>query len=102
VGHRRTISATKIDNGFTEIERDASGIARVGLQGPSGMGVAVWFDRSYPFVMLSTGDVLPDVNRRSIAVEPMTCPPNAFQSGDAVVRLEPGGTFTGTWGITTT
>jgi len=98
----RPIGATRIDNGFTGIERDASGIARVGLRGPSGMGVAVWFDRSYPYVMLSTGDVLPDVDRRSIAIEPMTCPPNAFQSGESVIRLEPGETFTGSWGITTT
>ena len=97
----RPIGAVMIDNGFSDIERDASGIARVGLRGPSGMGVAVWFDRSYPYVMLSTGDVLPDVNRRSIAIEPMTCPPNAFQSGEAVIRLEPGATFTGSWGITT-
>ena len=33
--------------------------------------------------MLFTGDPLPDVNRRSLAVEPMTCPPNAFRSGES-------------------
>jgi aldose 1-epimerase len=30
----------------------------------------------------------------------MTCPANAFQSGDSLLRLEPGETFVGHWGIT--
>jgi aldose 1-epimerase len=50
-------------------------------------------------VMLFTGDPLPDVNRRALVVEPMTCPPNAFRTGEAVVRLEPGQSFTSAWGI---
>jgi aldose 1-epimerase len=39
-------------------------------------------DESYRYLQLFTGDPLPDVSRRSIAVEPMTCPPNAFRSGE--------------------
>ena len=69
---------------------------------PTGAGLAVWMDETYEYVMLFTGDPLPDVNRRSIAVEPMTCPPNAFRSGEALIRLEPGRSFTSTWGITPT
>jgi aldose 1-epimerase len=49
--------------------------------------------------MVFTGDPLPDVARRSIAVEPMTCPPNAFRSGDSLIRLEPEKSATGAWGI---
>jgi aldose 1-epimerase len=30
----------------------------------------------------------------------MSSPPNAFRSGDGMRRLEPGETFTGSWGIT--
>jgi aldose 1-epimerase len=52
--------------------------------------------------MIFTGDTLPDVNRRSIAVEPMTCPPNAFRTGTDVITLEPGMSWTGTWGIDVT
>ncbi len=50
--------------------------------------------------MLFTGDPLPDVARRSLAVEPMTCPANAFRTGTALIRLQPGGSFVSTWGIT--
>ncbi len=61
--------------------------------------MTVWVDGSYPYLMLFTGDPLPDVSRRSLAVEPMTCPPNAFRTGEAVIRLEPGESTTGAWGI---
>jgi aldose 1-epimerase len=52
--------------------------------------------------MLFTGDPLPDVDRRSLAAEPMTCPPNAFRTGEALIRLEPGRSFTSAWGIAPT
>jgi aldose 1-epimerase len=61
--------------------------------------VTVWADAAWKHVQLFTGDLLPDVARRSLAVEPMTCPPNAFQTGEDLIRLEPGDTFAGTWGI---
>ena len=51
------------------------------------------------YLMLFTGDPLPDVNRSALAVEPMTCPPNAFRTGDSVIRLAPGESATGVWGI---
>jgi aldose 1-epimerase len=96
----RPIGATKLDNAFTDLERDADGTARVELVNPeTGAGVALWADEAYRYLMLFTGDPLPDVNRRSFAVEPMTCPPNAFRSGEALTRLSPGQSFTSAWGI---
>jgi aldose 1-epimerase len=88
-----------MDHAFTDLARDKDGLARVTVRRPDGIVVAVWFDQHYPYVMLTTGDVLPDVDRRSLAVEPMTCPPNAFQTGDDVIELDPGDAFTGRWGI---
>jgi aldose 1-epimerase len=35
----------------------------------------------------------------SLAVEPMTAPVDAFRSGQDVAVLEPGGTFSASWGI---
>jgi aldose 1-epimerase len=60
--------------------------------------VTVWADESWPYVQLFSGD-LPDIERRGFAVEPMTCPPNAFNTGEGLLRLEPGETFEGSWGI---
>ena len=96
----RLIGDAKLDNAFTDLERDADGIARIALRdAASGSGADVWMDEAYRYVMLFTGDPLPDVNRRSLAVEPMTCPPNAFRSGESLVRLEPGESWTTAWGI---
>ena len=96
----RRIGTTTLDHAFTDLERDQHGLARVELEDPDhGTRVSIWLDESYPYLMLFSGDPLPDVNRRSLAVEPMTCPPNAFCTGDALIRLEPGSSFSSTWGI---
>ena len=96
----RPIGETKLDNAFTDLEREEDGLARVVLLDPDdGATLTLWVDELYGYLMLFTGDSRPDVNRRSFAVEPMTCPPNAFRSGDAVIRLEPGASATGSWGL---
>jgi aldose 1-epimerase len=96
----RPIGSTTLDHAFTDLERDGDGLAGVTLRDPDrGTEVSLWVDESYPYLMLFTGDPLPDVRRRSLAVEPMTCPPNAFRTGDALIRLEPGSSFTSSWGI---
>ena len=95
----KTIGATRLDDCFTDLERGEDGTARVGLVNPDdGTGLTLWVDRAYGYLMLFTGD-LPEVERRGLAVEPMTCPPNAFRSGEGLIRLEPGESFTGEWGI---
>jgi aldose 1-epimerase len=99
----RAIGSTKLDNAFTDLDRGEDGLARVRLRDPEGgAALTLWVDESYSYLMLFTGDPLPDVNRRSLSVEPMTCPPNAFRTGDAVIRLEPGDSTTSAWGIVAT
>ncbi len=96
----KAIEETKLDHAFTDLERGEDGLARVQLGDPRHpRGRTLWVDQAYPYLMLFTGDPLPDVARRSLAVEPMTCPPNAFRTGEALIRLEPGESFTGAWGI---
>jgi len=97
----RPIGATRLDNAFTDLDRDGDGIARVELRDPAGRtSVVLWADASHPYLMVFSGDTLPQPERRrSLAVEPMTCPPNAFRTGEGVVALEPGESFTSRWGI---
>ncbi len=61
--------------------------------------VTVWADENWKWVQLYTGDERPDVARRCIGVEPMTCRRDAFRTGEDVIRLEPGEHWAGTWGI---
>ena len=96
----RPIGSTRLDTAFTALERDKDGLARVELRHPDDEGgLVLWVDDNYRYLMLYTGDDRPDVRRRSLAVEPMTCPPNAFRSGDDLIVLEPGASFRATWGI---
>lgn len=101
-GSARQIGAQRLDVCFSEIARDADGVARVLLWGASGEpSVTLWMDASFRYVQVFTGDTLAEHRRRrGLAVEPMTCPPNAFGSGIDVVRLEPGQQFEGAWGLT--
>jgi aldose 1-epimerase len=96
----RPIGTTILDNAFTDLERGPDGRARVTLHDPeAGRTVTLSVNEHYGYLMLFTGDPLPDVNRRALAVEPMTCPPNAFRTGDSVVRLAPGDSAAGVWTI---
>jgi len=96
----RKIAGTVLDNAFTELERDGDGRARVLLDDPeSGAGLTLWVDESYRYLMLYTGDSHPDVARHGLAVEPMTCPPNAFRTHESLVVLDPGESTASTWGI---
>lgn len=95
------IGSRKIDNTYTDLQRDDDGLARVTLSLPGGPAVALWVDAAYPFLEIFTGDALPQPERRrtGLGVEPMTCAPNAFNSGDGLIVLHPGETHTAHWGI---
>ena len=97
----RAIGPVQLDHCFADLERDGDGRATVLLRDTSaGTTRALWVDEAFPYLMVFSGDTLGDAARRSVAVEPMTCPPNAFRSGEGLIRLEPGAMWTGTWGIT--
>jgi aldose 1-epimerase len=96
----RRLGDIRIDSAFTDLTREADGRAVTGLSSPDGSRVELWVDEQHPFIELYTGDTLaPSRQRRGLAVEPMTCAPNAFQSGDGLVRLEPGESLTTRWGV---
>ena len=96
----KPIGARKLDNAFTDLERGDDGLARVELRHPDDeTALSLWLDETYPYLQLFTGDPLPSVNRRSLAVEPMTCPANAFRSREGLRVLEPEESTTGSWGL---
>ena len=95
----RAIGDTVLDHCFTALGRDADGRARVSLAGPAGR-VTLWMDEAFGYVMVFTGDTLAvDRRRRGLAVEPMTCAPDAFNSGDGLRVLAPGEQFVARWGV---
>ncbi|MFJ1702568.1 aldose 1-epimerase family protein [Kitasatospora sp. NPDC088346] len=97
----RPIGAQRLDTAFTDLERDADGLAVVSLAHPSGShGVDLTLGEGAEYVQVYTGDTLPEAaRRRGVAVEPMSCPPDAFRSGTALVELAPGARHTLRWGL---
>jgi aldose 1-epimerase len=89
-----------VDDAFEDLERDDNGRAWVRLGCPDGASVELWCDERYRVVQLYTGDTLADDRRRrALAAEPMTAAANALQTGDGIVRLEPGEEHVGRWGV---
>ena len=98
----RFIGPTVLDTAFTSLERDAAGRAWASLDVPGGSsGAALWCDPAFPHLMVYTGDTLGEVprRRRAVAIEPMTCPPNALRTGRDLITLDPGQEWTGSWGL---
>jgi aldose 1-epimerase len=98
----RPVGATRLDTCFTGLARGSDGRSRARLGSADGQrGVEIWADEVFGYLQAYTGDTLEPASRRrqAVAIEPMTCPPNAFASGVDVIRLEPGASWSGAWGI---
>ncbi len=92
----RVLGSLRMDDGFTELHTEQGrGLAEVLT--PSG-GARLWFDATYRYLQVFTPDPLID-GVPAIALEPMTCAADAFNSGHGLIVLEAGGTWAGTWGI---
>jgi len=92
----RPVGEIVLDTAYTGLTGD-----RAELAGPDGgRRVTLWWDPSYRWLMVFTGDTLdPARRRKGLAVEPMTCAPNAFVTGDGLRVLQPQESWTTTWGI---
>ncbi|MGY1550590.1 aldose 1-epimerase family protein [Microbacterium sp. A588] len=97
----RAIGDVFIDHAFTELSR-VDGAAEVRVVAADGRGVALSWDESCPWVQVHTADLPADAanSRIGLAVEPMTCPPDAFNSGVDLVVLEPGAESAASWRFT--
>jgi aldose 1-epimerase len=91
----------KVDYAFTDLLRDGDGLAWTHLEGADGATASLWADDSYDYLEIFTSDTLAEGrSRRGLGVEPMTCAPNAFNSGEGLVVLQPGESLTTRWGAT--
>jgi aldose 1-epimerase len=96
----RPVGRAAIDHAFTGLERGPDGLARVSLVTDRGTGVEISWGSWAPWVQVHTADrPEPELNRVGLAVEPMSCPPDAFNSGTDLVVLAPGGRHEATWAI---
>ncbi len=98
---RPPLGEMQLDDCFCDLAADADGCwrARVGAD-VDGSVTEVWGEGAFRYLMCFTGDSLPSGDRRrGVAIEPMTCPPDAFRSGEDLVVLGPAERFEASWGI---
>ncbi|MFE1646969.1 aldose 1-epimerase family protein [Microbacterium sp. P01] len=104
----RPLGAVEIDHAYTGLLPDADGLTTVRVTDAAGRGVAIIWDAACPWVQVHTADQ-PDGpsnpnHRIGLAVEPMTCAPDAFNADaypydTGLIVIEPGGTSTAHWRI---
>lgn len=88
----RPIGAVRLDHGFAELT-GTTAVLRTEQR-----AVELRWDAAYRYLQVFTPPFLTP-GRNAVAIEPMSCPANAFNSGDGLIRLEPGQRWTGSWGI---
>jgi aldose 1-epimerase len=87
----------RLDDGFTALTtKDGHGTVEV--RGRNG-GARLWFDDAFRYLQLFTREDVTE-GQHGVAVEPMTCAPDAFNSGAGLIVLEPGERWSARWGIT--
>lgn len=101
----RLIGTAEIDHAYTGLIRDADGLATVRVTDADGRGVAMTWDAACPWVQVHTAD-RPGLSghRVGLAIEPMTCAPDAFNADrypyDAGLQtIEPGESLSASWTI---
>ncbi|ACU34490.1 aldose 1-epimerase family protein [Actinosynnema pretiosum subsp. pretiosum] len=92
----RLLKGVELDTPFGGCE-PVDGLVRHQLRGPDG-GVEVWADPDFKWVQVYTPDNFPG-RGRAVAIEPMTCPPDALNSGVDLLWLAPGESWAGRWGL---
>lgn len=98
--HQRVIGDTFLDHAFTDLSGGSDGTFIARLTDAAGGGVAIRWGEECRWLQVHTAD-RPDrqTNRIGLAVEPMTCPPDAFNSGQNLIILPAGGTTVVQWQI---
>jgi aldose 1-epimerase len=96
----RRVGDVSLDDAFGELSTDDDGCVEHTLTAPDGRTVSVWADDEFGFVQVYTTREFPgEGGDVAIAVEPMTAPAEAFNSGRGLRWLDPGEEWHGSWGI---
>jgi aldose 1-epimerase len=95
----RKVSDVSLDDAFGDVQPQDRVTAT--LTAPDGRSVSLWQDENFPYVQIFTTRIFPRGTGHvtAIAMEPMTAPANAFNSGQSLTWLEPGATWEASWGI---
>lgn len=100
LGGGRLVGELELDDGFAVLPVADGEVAHT-LSAPDGRSVVLWADASFGYVQLYTSRSLATKAHGDVAlaVEPMTAPANALNTGRGLRWLEPGASWSAVWGI---
>lgn len=89
----------ELDTAFRGL-RPVGGVTAV-LTAPDGSRLEVWQDDDWRYLQVFTTPIFPraDGLGTAVAIEPMTAPPDALNSGDGLIWLDPEESYEGRWGL---
>lgn len=88
----------EIDNAYTDLARGEDRCWQVEVS-TDRLVSRVWGGPGLDWVQVFTGKTRDEAGAAGVAVEPLSCPADAYNTGVGLVRLEPGQTWTAQWGI---
>ncbi|HEY9323754.1 MAG TPA: aldose 1-epimerase family protein [Agromyces sp.] len=95
----RRVGDVSLDDAFGEIASEDGQVLHT-LTAPDGRTVSIWADSAFEYVQVYTTTTFPGENGDvAIAIEPMTAPAEAFNSGRGLRWLDPGEEWQISWGI---
>lgn len=94
----RRLGDVQLDTGYAHLHRDADGFVRTTLTAPDGRTVTLQQGAGLNYVQAYTSTGYPD-HELVVAVEPMTAPADAFNSGRGVRHLAHDESWMLDWGI---
>lgn len=97
----RSLRDVSLDTAFTGVTANPDGTSTVRLAGPDGE-LEIWAEESFGWWQVYTSDYFDPGSeryRREVAIEAMTCGPDAFNTGQDLIVLEPGAQWQGRWGV---
>ena len=86
----QAVGTTVLDHAFTDLVRQGPTAEATLLDPSSGRAVRLTVGEGFDWLQVFTADDQGERARQSVAIEPMSCPPDAFNSGTGLVRLGPG------------
>jgi aldose 1-epimerase len=97
----RPLADATLDTAFGDVELQDDGRARHRLTAPNGAGVELWGSEDFRFTQVFTTGryVSPSGVIDAVAIEPMTCPPDALNSRQGLRMLAPDEQWVTSWGI---
>ncbi|MBS1697124.1 MAG: aldose 1-epimerase family protein [Actinobacteria bacterium] len=97
----RRLGDLQLDTGFATLRRDEDGRVRSTLSAADGRTVTLWQGEGLDYLQAYTSTDYPG-QELVVALEPMSAPAEAFNSGRGLRRLDPGATWSAQWGVTFT